>query len=432
MSTVNDTAATFAAAMDEQAVSTDSLQPLKGDAAKLAEGSFVFTSQGTAAEQGFRNVSKLWYPKTLSYEQGLEQIEQGKSQTEDILATIAEMAPAVVNGSFAMQYKDGRSFRPTAHAVGQMGNWADTGTWYVGSLLSDPLDKKDKPLYTRDAGDAEALRVAFANGFRRLDPSKKFLWRTRQDGTLRAMLTERFAIVDNRWFLDRMKEFIPGGRLSHWRGDSDTIWGNVLIPDTIREEKDSDYGGMLSIGNSEIGERRVCSVPSIFRAICMNGCIWGATKGEGIRQVHRGEIDLDYLALEIKKNLNKQIPLLTTGIDRLLGTRTLGYDGVSLKPVVAQLAKQFKLNKKQANATLTAYNEERRLTPEYAQTLFGLTNAVTRAGQTLGNEEWFKLDQLGGELISFDADDFSNLIGRAKSLREKEVDEMYAGAYLSE
>jgi Ser/Thr protein kinase RdoA (MazF antagonist) len=105
---------------------------------------------------------------------------------------------------------------------------------------------------------------------------------------------------------------------------------------------------------------------------------------------------------------------------------------LSLKPVVAQLAKQFKLNKKQANATLTAYNEERRLTPEYAQTLFGLTNAVTRAGQTLGNEEWLKLDQLGGDLISFDADDFSNLIGRAKSLREKEVDEMYAGAYLSE
>jgi hypothetical protein len=303
------------------------LKKLEGDSAKLAEGTFVFTSQGTAAEQGFKNVSKLWYPKTISYEQGLEKLEEGKSQTEDILATVTEMIPGVEGGTFVMKYKDGRSFRPTTHAVNKMALWADCGTWFANNLLTNPLDKKDKPLYTRDSEDAYTLARVFSNGFRRVDPEKKFLWRTRQDGTLRAMLTERFAIVDNRWFIEVLRKLVPGGRLSHWKGDSDTIYGNILIPDTIREEKDSDYGGMLSIGNSEIGEGRVSSMPSIFRAICMNGCIWGATKGEGIRQVHRGSIDLDYLEFEIKKNLQKQIPLLPVGIDRLLGTRTLGYDG---------------------------------------------------------------------------------------------------------
>ena len=97
----------------------------------------------------------------------------------------------------------------------------------------------------------------------------------------------------------------------------------MLIPDTIREESDSDYGGMLSIGNSEIGERRISSMPSIFRAICMNGCIWDQTAGKGINQVHRGKIDLDQLFLVIKENLEVQIPLLPQGIERLLGTRRM-------------------------------------------------------------------------------------------------------------
>jgi hypothetical protein len=417
-------AATFANLMGQE--NTPVLKKLVGDESKKTEGTFVLQGQELATKEGFKNVSKIWYGKTVSYGQGLDLLEQGRAVTEDILATVGEMVPTVVDGSFALRYKDGRSFRPTAHAVNQMGNWADTGTWFVQSLLTNPRDAKERVLYTRDNGDADTLAFVLRNGFRRLDPSKKFLWRTRQDGTLRAMLTERFAIVDNRWFIEKLSSFIPDGRLSHWRGDSDTIWGNVLIPDTIREEKDSDYGGMLSVGNSEIGERRVSSVPSIFRAICMNGCIWGATKGEGIRQVHRGKIDLDYLAKEIQSNLNKQIPLLPVGIEKLLGTRSLAWDGVSLKPVYAQLAKDFKLSKKQATSVLAAALEERSVTPELARTLFGVTNAVTRAGQKLGNADWVRFDELGGELIRLDKDDFSDLVSRAARLKEKDVDEVFA------
>lgn len=404
------------------------LTKLVGTEATKSEGSFVLSGQELASKEGFRNVSKIWYKKTMSYEDGLQQLEEGKAQTEDIMATVAEMRPAVVNGKCVLRHVDGRSFLPTEHAVMQMGNWADTGTWYVQSLLKNPTDNKERELYKRDNQDAETLSVVLANGFRRLDPTKKFLWRTRKDGTLRAMLTERFAIVDNRWFIERLREYVPGGRLSHWRGDSDTIFGNVLIPDSIREEKDSDYGGMLSVGNSEIGERRVSSMPSIFRAICMNGCIWGATKGEGIKQVHRGRIDLDALANEIKVNLNKQIPLLPQGIEKLLGMRSFGWDGASAKVVIAQVAKEYKLTKRQASLALQGYNDERTLTPELATTLFGITNAITRAGQKLTPSEWVRFDEIGGSLIQYDVNEFNRLISRAKSLKEKEVEDVYAMA----
>lgn len=243
---------------------------------------------------------------------------------------------------------------------------------------------------------------------------------------MRAMLTERYAQVDNRWFVELLSGIVPGGRLSHWKGDADTIYGNILIPDSIRAETDSEYGGMLSIGNSEIGERRISSRPSIFRAICMNGCIWGQTKGEGIKRVHRGKINLDAFAIEIKKNLNDQIPLIATGIDKFLKTRVIGCDGTSMKPVFAQLAKQFKWGRKEASDVLNAWHVESKLTPDLGSTLFGVINAITRAGQEQQSPaKWVDFDTYGGELMDYSKDDFSKVVSRAKSLDVEEVEEMF-------
>jgi hypothetical protein len=406
----------------------EKLSVLCGDEVKKNEGTFVLNGQELASKEGFGHVSKIWYKKTLSYAEGLEAIEKGKSETEDINAPIGEMVATVNAGKFAFLHrKSERYFQPTGHAIRQCGNWAGTGTWYVEQMLQPIVlgTGKSSRAVERDEQDASTLAQVVNNGLRRLDPAKPFLWRTRKDGTLRAMLTDRYAIVDNRWFVELLQRLIPGGRLSHWRGDCDTVYGNVLIPDTIREEKDSDYGGMLSIGNSEIGERRVSSLPSIFRAICMNGCIWGRTVGKSIRQVHRGAIDLDKLAYEVKQNLNEQIPLLPQGIDRLLGTRSYAWDGTAL-PIVAALVSDYKLSKKQATAVLTGYSEESRLVPEYAKTLFGLANAVTRAGQRQENAEWVKFDEIGGEISEYSKNDFDRLVSRGRSLKAKEVEEVFA------
>jgi hypothetical protein len=109
------------------------------------------------------------------------------------------------------------------------------------------VNQKGKILYERDEQDGNTLCTIINNAKRRLKSTKKYLWRTRQDGTLRAMLTDKYAIVNNEWLLEVWQRLIPGGRLSHWRGDSDTIYGNILIPDSIREEDDSDYGGFLTL-----------------------------------------------------------------------------------------------------------------------------------------------------------------------------------------
>ena len=228
------------------------------------------------------------------------------------------------------------------------------------------------------------------------------------------------------WYLDELRKILPSGRLSHWRGDGDTIFGNVLLPDTIidyGQDDDSDYGGMLSIGNCEIGKRRISQMPSLFRSICMNGCIWGQVKGKNISRVHRGTIVLEELRLQIRENIEAQLPLLPQGIERMLGLRVMGTDGVRMKNVIATVCKDNRLSKKESTAVLAQWVEHER----NDRNLFGVVNSVTRAGQTFANDGWVKFDELGGKLLDLNESRWTALTKRADSFDEKDFEKIFAG-----
>ena len=224
------------------------------------------------------------------------------------------------------------------------------------------------------------------------------------------------------WFLEVLRELVPGGLLSHWRGDADTIFGNILIPDTIREESDSHYGGMLSIGNREIGLRRIMSLPSVFRAICRNGCIWKQEKGQKVDRVHRGAIDFDGLKSDIAKNLQAQIPLLSDGIKRVLGCRLLKMGGSSTVSVIAQLFKDLKLPKSQSPKFLGHYATEEGILGGEVRTAFGLQSALTRLGQDYDNETWVKYDEHAGTIASLTQNRWDGMLNRANTLDGKDIE----------
>lgn len=398
------------------------LKVLSGNDQKKKEGDFVL--KGQVMDKDFSHVNASWLSKTLTYDQGLEALEKDKAKTKDFVVSLSSIKFTVnSNDKFIISSSAGE-FHPTKYAVGQMAGWADCGLFLPQRLNEHLLDPETEEIVQlRDRQDAETLVAIMNNGMRHVDQSKKFLWRVREDGTLRAMLTEIYAKIDNRWFIEVLRKLVPTGRLSHWNGDCDTIYGNVLIPDSIRTESDSDYGGMLSVGNSEIGERRLSSLPSIFRAICCNGNIWGRTKGFAIKQVHRGKIDLKKLYDNIKENLNKQIPLLPQGIDLLLKTKAITWKG-SPQPVIAAVAKEFKLSKKQATETLKGYNKE----PDFFNTAFGLINGVTRASQNFGNEVWVNMDTIGGRLTTMPVGDWNSLITIAKNMKAEDVEAAFVNA----
>jgi hypothetical protein len=80
--------------------SGEGLQKLVGEG---RQGDFVHQNQKMGAADGFRNVSEKWLRKTITYEQGLEKLAEGKALTRDITATVKEMVPVIDDkGRFSM------------------------------------------------------------------------------------------------------------------------------------------------------------------------------------------------------------------------------------------------------------------------------------------------------------------------------------------
>ena len=394
-------------------------------------GDFVHQTQGTASEQGFKCISKLWYPKTKPVSDGIDQILDSARQREDILCPIKHMRLGLNDSNkIVLEYIDGREFVPTEYAFKQMGTWYGVPHTFLNVMTAPVIQQNGKVKFERDATDAEVLLQVFKNGARRVDADKQFRFRTYNDGTLRAMLTETYAIIDNIWYLEVIQELFKtiGGeepRLSHWRGTADTIYGNILLPDTCRAEDDSDYGGMLSVSNCEIGTRRLGQTPSVFRAICMNGCIWDQEMGYGITKVHRGAIDLNDLRERIVNNINDQIPLLAEGVARFLATKEMKVDsGVKLSNIFALIAYEQKMSfgtEGQASTMVKQYlNHE-----EGNKNLFGVVNAITRTGQLYSPDEWVRFDEIAGRMISLPQNKWESLQARAKAMDSDMVNKVY-------
>lgn len=383
-----------------------------------SQGDFVRTLQGNTGT-GFQDgthVHKDWWAKTQTYEQVMESCQIAVENREDIMVATKDIACVANNGDFYLQLSDGRKFRPTDHAVEQFSVRTD--------IPSSTFLREMRKSESFDANDANTMAIVGNNALRHVDPDKQFRLRTYTDGTCRAFVTDKYAPIDNRWYLEVLSEFIPGGRFSHWRGDEDTIYGNVLIPDTIMDygADDSDYGGMISVGNCEIGTRRISQTPSLFRAICMNGCIWGQTAGEKIRRVHRGKIDLDTLKMEIAKNIQYQIPLLAPGIKQFLATRAMETGKASIKGVIASVASDYKLSKREATEFLNQYGEYE----AGNRNLFGVINGLTRAGQKFNNETWVRFDEIAGSLMGTSADRWATILRRADTFNDKDYEKVFS------
>lgn len=384
-----------------------------------SQGAFVRDLVGVTGT-GFADgvhVHKDWYSKTKSYDDVMEQIQADIDNREDIMVKTRDISAVITDqNDFAFQVQ-GRKFVPTDWSLQQFSTRAKTPSVSVMREMRNQPDFDDQ--------DGE-LMVDFANNYmRRMDQDKEFRLRTYTDGTCRAFLTDKYSPVDNRWYMNVLREFLPDARMSHWKGDEDTIFGNLLLPDSIidyGQDDDTDYGGMVSIGNCEIGKRRISQYPSIFRAICMNGCIWGQQEGKKISKVHRGAIDLSDLKTCIAENIEMQLNILPDGIRKFLETRTQKMGTHSAKGVIAAVCNDFRLDKKQSTEVLEQF-----ITHEHEhQNLFGVINAVTRAGQEFTADTWFKMDNVGGDLMNLSASRWDTILRRADTYTDKDYEKVFA------
>lgn len=374
-------------------------------------GGFVKTLQGSTGvgfQEGF-HVHKDWYAKTLSFDQGLALVEDAVRNREDIKVTADNLSAGVSNGGkFVLVVLDSvgskREFVPTDHCLQHLSTKINLGS---ASVLREMRGVEDF-----DSVDAETMAKMVNNSMRRVKGSREFFMRTYTDGTARALLSDRYAPIDNRWYLEVLREFLPDARLSHWSGDEDTIYGNLLLPDSMihYDADDSDYGAMVSVGNCEVGKRTVSQRPSLFRSICLNGCIWGERSGNSIKRRHVGTINLESLKVEIGKNIAEQLPLFDGHLQAFLATRERGVGHTNMRAIIGEIAQSYSITKPEA---VKVFDTWERYESDNAS-LFGVLNAITRIGQQLGAKRWVEFDEIGGQLVSLEQNRWEKIVSRAR------------------
>ena len=372
-----------------------------------------------------------WFKSTISIDDAIDKVCDAKRQRNDIMVPLKSASIGLDASQENITVTiDGMDYVPTFHALKQMATIMDV-SHSVLRQYSEPKLKANKTVrYERDATDRQLLVALFKNGIRdgRVDPEKNFRFRTYTDGTLRAMLTEKYAIVDNVWYLEQIKDIFKniGGdepRFCHWRGNADTLYGNMLLPDTVYQGDDSDYGGMLSISNCEIGKRRLSILPSVFRSICTNGMIFGQEAGEKFSQVHLGNIDLSLLYTRIVKNINDTLPILKDGMASFMEMRNRTLK-TSPSKMLAQIAQDYKLSIGNSGQAAAAVSEYATHETGY-NNLFGIVNAITRAAQTFDPDQHVRMEEVAGNLMSFGETEWDAYNVRANSMSDKVYNKTY-------
>ena len=419
-------------------------------------GDFVHDNQSMGAEAGFRNVSQTWLDNGCkSFDDVLNELAEGERHRLDVVtkannweAFRADDRSQLVGGQvdihgrvvvesqatpcLKLRRRDtGQEYTPTPHALRQLASWLHLSTGTIRDAL-DPVysgNTKENVLWPVSGRAVEDLARLMNHRLDLLEEPKggdrELMFRVWTDNnTLRSIHSKKYARINNSWYVELLQKLIPDGRLSHWRGDRDNLYGNILIPDNIRQEDDSDYGGMISVGNSEIGMRQLYGTPSVFRSICMNGCIWDQEIGHTLKVRHVGNIDLNDLALRMKENLNAQIPLLDVNIDRMLSTRNRTTGGVGMKNIFAAICKDFGTSKSENAGILKAFAVEQDILNGQANTAFGVTQALTRYGQELDNESWVRFDELGGRMVTLSDQKWGAIVKRAESYNKEDLEKI--------
>ena len=224
------------------------------------------------------------------------------------------------------------------------------------------------------------------------------------NNVVRAIVSERYGVIDNHEAMEMVANALPSltdALASHLYNDSDDIYGNILLPDYMKSEPDSDYGVGIAFKNSEIRNSTFKISPFLFRAICLNGMIWGRMNSEiNVNQRHMGKIDLGDLQMQVTQAVKVA---LTQGNDMLT---LLGYAKqvkvTNPVAVIAQLARDEKMTIEQGKLWHKGYLDSlhERHGDVHEKSAFGIINGLTRSAQDYTGSTREEMETLASKILA--------------------------------
>jgi hypothetical protein len=333
---------------------------------------------GLASTEAHRHVAKVWQDKCISLDDAYTVIKQEATTKFDLTVPEEQVRLVepfkLVNGTPINE----SGLEALRLLTGNVNNPAVPGKTvefqlehgYTGDLVRYINDGLNRRSADYRAGKEFRLRC-----------------RKTDDGSdiVRAIVSDRYGVIDNDEALGMVIDALPSlqdALASHWWNDGDSVIGNILLPDHMKSQPDSDYGVGISFRNSEIRKSAFTIAPFLFRAICLNGMIWGRrTSAIGVNKKHLGIINKD----DLKQSVAHAIGVaLTEGNDMLT---LMGYSKqVTVKNVeqtIALFARDHKMTVEQGKAWHKGYLETlQEPNGEVSdRTAFGIVNGLTRSAQ---------------------------------------------------
>ena len=238
--------------------------------------------------------------------------------------------------------------------------------------------------------------------------------------TCRAILHKGYRDdISHVWLMRLLAELSPTGGIERYLFDGNLLRGAILLPDISLVAEDSDYGGGLFFFSGEVGNRRCGIMPFVYRAISRSvvliGDSWGVT--------HHGGADLEKLEAELKKYVHKQIPLVTTHLDRMLAAQNILFnenDSLVVERLLIALGASFRmLTQQDLRLWRVGVFTERKLVPGLALSAFTIQNGISRMSQCIEDPvRQIQLDQLAGDLLDLD---WSAIVKRASTVQDDQV-----------
>jgi hypothetical protein len=401
-----------------------SLQPKDGATAKQdANGNWV-NAIGLQSTATHRHVAKVWQDKCSPLADFIESVKVQSKTKFDLVKPESDV-----------RLKDGKTLNNgmaiLPSGLQSLGDFAGMPASIISFLQEREYDE-DLTRFINTELDRRVTSWADAG-----KNSREFRVRVRQDDNgndaVRAVVSGRYGVIDNHEAMEMIANSLPSlsdALASHISNDGDDIFGNVLLPDYMKSEPDSDYGVGIAFRNSEIKNSTFNISPFLFRAICLNGMIWGRKDSIiKINQKHLGNIDRVDLQAQVTKAVKTA---LTHGNDLLT---LLGHSKqVKVEnplQVIAQLSRDNGMTIEQGRAWHKGYIDSLGETNGqlHDRSAFGIVNGLTRSAQRYSGSTRESMETTASLILApaIDADlqaiskRWGRIADNASTLKEKVV-----------
>jgi hypothetical protein len=372
-----------------------SLQPREGAVAKQdANGNWV-NSIGLQSSASHRHVAKQWQAQCTPLSNFIETVKSQSTNKVDVVKPESDIRLKDVD-----TLVDGTPL--TDSGMNSLRVFADMPSSII-SFLKEREYNDDLVKYMN--AELDRRETLWNNKGKE---KRTFNVRIRHDdegnNVVRAIVSERYGVIDNHEAMEMVSNALPSlndALASHLFNDGDDIFGNILLPDYMKSEPDSDYGVGIAFKNSEIRNSTFKISPFLFRAICLNGMIWGRMNSEiNVNQRHMGRIDLGDLQLQVTQAIKVA---LTQGNDMLT---LLGYAKqvkvTNPVAVIAQLARDEKMTIEQGKLWHKGYLDSlhERHGDVHEKSAFGIINGLTRSAQDYTGASREEMETLASKILA--------------------------------